>query len=145
MGTKVRDVMTDRPRSVTPETTVDQVAKLMESEDVGVIPIVDGDRLIGVVTDRDIVVRAVARQKDPRGMPARDVASQDLVTVDPETSLSDALQLMASYQVRRLPVVEDGERLIGVVSQADVALEAKEKTTGELVENISRPPDGPRI
>jgi CBS-domain-containing membrane protein len=78
-------------------------------------------------------------------MPARDVASQDLVTVDPETSLSDAMQLMASYQVRRLPVVEDGERLIGVVSQADVALEAKEKTTGELVEHISRPPDGPRI
>jgi CBS domain-containing protein len=145
MGTKVRDVMTERPRSVTPDTTVDQVAELMESEDVGVIPIVEGDRLLGVVTDRDIVVRAVARHKDPRGMPAREVASQDLVTVDPETSLSDALQLMASYQVRRLPVVEDGERLIGVVSQADVALEAKEKTTGELVENISRPPDGPRI
>jgi CBS-domain-containing membrane protein len=78
-------------------------------------------------------------------MPAREVASQDLVTVDPETSLSDALQLMASYQVRRLPVVEDGERLVGVVSQADVALEAKEKATGELVEQISRPPDGPRM
>ena len=125
MGTKVRDVMTERPRSVTPDTTVDQVAELMEAEDVGVIPIV-GDRLLGVVTDRDIVVRAVARHKDPRGMPARDVASQDLVTVNPETSLSDAMQLMASYQVRRLPVVEDGERLIGVVSQADVAMEAKE-------------------
>jgi CBS domain-containing protein len=145
MGTKVRDVMTERPRSVTPDTTVDQVAELMEAEDVGVIPIVEGDRLIGVVTDRDIVLRAVARRKDPRGMPAREVASQDLVTVEPDTSLSDALQLMASYQVRRLPVVEDGERLVGVVSQADVALESKEKTTGELVENISRPPDGPRL
>ena len=66
MGTKVRDVMTERPRSVTPDTTVDQVAELMESEDVGVIPIVDGDRLLGVVTDRDIVVRAVARHNEIR-------------------------------------------------------------------------------
>jgi CBS domain-containing protein len=145
MGTKVRDVMTQRPRSVTPDTPIDQVAEMMESEDVGVIPIVEGDRLLGVVTDRDIVIRAVARHKDPRGMPAREVASQDLVTVEPETNLDDALKLMARYQVRRLPVVEDGERLVGVVSQADVALEAKEKTTGELVEEISRPPEGPRV
>jgi CBS domain-containing protein len=145
MSTKVKDVMTERPRSVTADTTVDQVAELMEAEDVGVIPIVDGDRLLGVVTDRDIVLRAVARRKDPRGMPAREVASQDLVTVEPETKLDEALKLMARYQVRRLPVVEDGDRLVGVVSQADVALEAKEKTTGELVEEISRPPEGPRL
>ena len=89
--------------------------------------------------------RAVARRKDPRGMPAREVASQDLVTVEPETKLDDALKLMARHQVRRLPVVEDGDRLVGVVAQADVALEAKEKTTGELVEEISRPPEGPRL
>jgi CBS domain-containing protein len=144
MGTKVKDVMTTRPRSVTPDTPVSEVAELMEHEDVGSIPVVEGDRLVGLVTDRDIVVRAVARGKDPRGMPAREVSSQDLVTVEEETSLSDALQLMANYQVRRLPVVDDDSRLIGVVSQADVALEAKEKDTGELVEQISRPPDGPR-
>jgi CBS domain-containing protein len=144
MGTKVKDVMTTRPRSVTPDTPVSQVAELMEHEDVGSIPVVEGDRLVGLVTDRDIVVRAVARGKDPRGMPAREVSSQDLVTVEEEASLSDALQLMANHQVRRLPVVDDESRLIGVVSQADVALEAKEKDTGELVEQISRPPDGPR-
>ena len=144
MGTKVRDVMTERPRSVTPDTPVNQVAELMETEDVGAIPLVDGERLIGIVTDRDIVVRAVARSKDPRGMPAREVSSQDLVTVEPDTNLSDALQLMARYQVRQLPVVDEDDRLVGVVSQADVALEAKERTTGELVERISRPPDGPR-
>jgi CBS domain-containing protein len=144
MGTKVKDVMTTRPRSVTPDTPVSEVAELMEHEDVGSIPVVEGDRLVGLVTDRDIVVRAVARGKDPRGMPAREVSSQDLVTVEEETSLSEALQLMANYQVRRLPVVDDDSRLIGVVAQADVALEAKEKDTGELVEQISRPPDGPR-
>jgi CBS domain-containing protein len=145
MGPKVKDVMTMRPRSVRPDTPVSEVAELMDHEDVGSIPVVDdGDRLVGLVTDRDIVVRAIARGKDPRGMPAREVASQDLVTVEDETSLSDALQLMANYQIRRLPVIDGDSRLIGVVSQADVALEAKEKSTGELVEHISRPPDGPR-
>jgi CBS domain-containing protein len=144
MATKVRDVMTTRPRCVSPETPVTQVAELMESEDVGVIPVLDGDRLVGMVTDRDIVVRAVAKGKDPRGMPVSEVSSRDLVTVDPDNNLSDALRLMAEYQVRRLAVVDEEERLVGVVSQADVALEEKEKTTGELVEEISRPPQGPR-
>ena len=144
MATKVRDVMTTRPRCVAPDTPVSQVAELMETEDVGSIPVLDGDRLFGMVTDRDIVVRAVAKGKDPRGMPASEVSSRELVTVQPESNLSDALQLMARYQVRRLPVVDENEQLVGVVSQADVALESREKTTGELVEEISRPPAGPR-
>ena len=144
MGTKIRDVMTTRPRSVNPDTPLTTVAEVMASEDVGVVPIVEGDRLVGMVTDRDIVVRAIAKGKDPRGMPAVEAASRELVVVEPDDDLSDALQLMAQHQVRRLPVVEDGERLVGVVSQADVALEAKEKTTGELVESISQPPHGPR-
>jgi CBS domain-containing protein len=144
MGTKVRDVMTMRPRAVTPDTPVAQVAELMESEDVGAIPVLDGERLIGMVTDRDIVVRAVAKGKDPRGMRVGEIASEDLVTVDQDKNLADALQLMAQYQVRRLPVVDEDEHLVGVVSQADVALEAKEKDTGGLVEEISRPPEGPR-
>ena len=101
MATKVRDVMTTRPRCVAPDTPVTQVAELMESEDVGAIPVVEGERLVGIVTDRDIVVRAVAKGKDPRGMPASEVTSRELVTVDPENNLSDALQLMAQYQVRR--------------------------------------------
>jgi CBS domain-containing protein len=144
MATKVHDVMTSRPTCVTADTPIARVAELMEAEDVGVIPIVDGDRLVGMVTDRDIVVRAVAKGKDPRGMPVAEIQSRELVTVDPENNLSDALELMARYQVRRLPVVDDDERLVGVVSQADVALEAKEKTTGELLEEISKPPQGPR-
>jgi CBS domain-containing protein len=144
MATKVRDVMTTRPRCVTPDTPVSQVAELMEAEDVGSIPVLDGDRLAGMVTDRDIVVRAVAKGKDPRGMPVSEIWSRELVTVDPGKNLSDALQLMAQYQVRRIPVIDEAEHLVGVVSQADIALEAREKTTGELVEEISRPPEGPR-
>jgi CBS domain-containing protein len=145
MGTKVREVMTDRPRCVSPETPVSEAARLMESEDVGSLPILEGDRLAGMVTDRDIVIRAVAREKDPKGMPVRDVATRDVVTIRADEDLSEALKLMASYQVRRLPVVDDDNRLIGVVAQADVALQAREKAVGEVVEEISRPPAGPRI
>lgn len=144
MGAKVSDVMTDRPRAVTPQTPLTEVAALMESEDVGSIPVVENERLVGIVTDRDIVVRAVAKGKDLTGMPASAVSSRELVTVHPDDDLSDALELMARHQVRRLAVTAEDERLVGVVSQADVAREAKEKDTGEVVQSISRQPQGPR-
>ncbi|MBA2642166.1 MAG: CBS domain-containing protein [Actinobacteria bacterium] len=145
MGTKVSDVMTARPRAVSPDTPLSQVAELMESEDIGAIPILDGDQLAGMITDRDIVIRAVAKGKDPRGMPAREISSRDVVTVRPDSNLSEALELMAGHQVRRLPVVDEDNRLLGVVSQADIALGAREKAVGEMVEEISKPPEGPRL
>ena len=77
-------------------------------------------------------------------MPTREISSGELVTVGPDHDLSDALQLMAQHQVRRLPVVDDENRLVGVVSQADVALEAKDTSVGEMVAEISKPPQGPR-
>jgi CBS domain-containing protein len=144
MGTKVGDVMTQRPRAVSPQTPLNEVAQVMESEDVGVVPVVEGDRLVGIVTDRDIVVRAIAKGKNPSGMPASEVSSRELVTVHPDDDLSDALELMAKYQVRRLAVTGEDERLVGVVSQADVARQGKDKDTGEVVESISRQPSGPR-
>ena len=145
LGTKVHEVMTDRPRCVTPETPVSEAAQLMKSDDVGSLPILDGEQLAGMVTDRDIVIRAIADGKDPRGMPVREVASRELVTVRADDDLSDALKLMASQQVRRLPVVDDDNRLVGIVAQADVAVGAKEKAVGEMVEEISKPPTGPRL
>lgn len=145
MGPKVREHMTDRPRCVTPDTSVVEAAELMANEDVGSLPILDGNRLVGVVTDRDIVVRAVAKQKNPQGMPVRDVATGDVVTVRPDEDLSEALKLMASYQVRRLPVVDEDNHLVGVLAQADVAAAAKEKAVGEMVEDISQAPSGPRV
>ena len=145
MGTKVREVMTDRPRCVTLETPISEVAQLMESEDIGSLPILEGEQLAGMITDRDIVIRAIAQGKDPRGMPVREVASRELVTVYAEDDLSTALKKMASEQVRRLPVVDEDNRLVGVLAQADVALEAKEKTVGEMVEEISKSPAGPRL
>jgi CBS domain-containing protein len=144
MGTKVKDVMTTRPRAVTPQTPLNEVAEVMEADDVGAVPVVEGERLVGIVTDRDIVVRAIAKGKDPRGMPAAEVSSRELVTVNPDDDLSDALKLMAQHQVRRLAVTAEDERLVGVVSQADVALEAKDKEAGQLLADISREPQGPR-
>jgi CBS domain-containing protein len=143
MAVNVRDVMTARPRCAGPDTPLSQVAQLMGTQDVGAIPILDGDRLVGMITDRDIVVRAVAGEKDPRGMPSREISSGELVAVGPDQDLSDALHLMAEHQVRRLPVVDDKNQLVGVVSQADIALKAKDQSVGEMVAEISEPPHGP--
>jgi CBS domain-containing protein len=145
MGTKVQDVMSTRPRCVSPDTPVTEAAELMESEDVGSLPVLEGDELAGMITDRDIVIRAVARGKDPRGMPVREVSTRDVVAVRGDEDLSEALKLMASHQVRRLPVVDESNHLVGVLAQADVAREAQEKAVGELVEEISRSPEGPRL
>ena len=144
-GTKVREVMTDSPRCVTPETLVSEAARLMKSEDVGSLPILDGERLTGIVTDRDIVLQAVAEEKDPRGMPVREVASRDLVTVGQDEDLSEALKRMASHQIRRIPVVDEDDRLVGIVTQADVAREAKDKDSGQMLADISQTPTGPRV
>jgi CBS domain-containing protein len=111
----------------------------MKERDVGIVPVVEGGRLVGTVTDRDIVVRVVAEGKDPHSVRVREIASTDVVTVDPQQDLDEALRLMASHQVRRLPVVEEGGKLVGIVAQADVAREANDKQTGELVEEISQP------
>ena len=144
-GTKVHEVMTDRPRCVTAETTVTEAARLMKSEDVGSLPVLDGEKLTGIVTDRDILLKAVAEGKDPSGMPVRAVASSELVKVNADDDLASALQLMASNQVRRLPVVDDEGALVGILTQADVAREAKDKDSGQMLQDISQGPTGPRV
>ena len=144
-GPKVHEVMTDSPRCVTPETPVAEAARLMKSEDVGSLPILEGEKLTGIVTDRDIVLQAVAEGKNPSGMPVREVASRDLVTIGQDEDLSEALRLMASHQVRRIPVVDQDNRLVGVVAQADVAREAKDKDSGQMLHDISQTPVGPRV
>ena len=138
MAKSIREVMTSNPSSVEPSQSVADAARLMKQEDVGVTPVVEGGRLVGTLTDRDIVVRVVAEGKDPQSVTVRDVASTDLVTVDPQQDLDEALRLMAQHQVRRLPVVEEDGRLVGVVAQADVARQADEAQTGRMVEDISK-------
>jgi CBS domain-containing protein len=138
MGKKIRDFMTANPFTIDADKSVAYAAKMMKDEDVGLAPIVEGDRLIGTVTDRDIAIRVVAEGKDPESTAVREIASKQLVTIDPDQDLDEALRLMAQHQVRRLPVVEEDGRLVGVVAQADVAREADEAMTGHVVEEISR-------
>ena len=139
MGKSISDVMSSNPCAIDADKPVAYAAKMMKDEDVGLAPIVEGDRLVGTLTDRDIVTRVVAEGRDPQSVPVREVASTSLVTVDPQQDLDEALGLMARHQVRRLPVVEEDGRLVGVLAQADVAREAKDTQTGELVEEISKP------
>jgi CBS domain-containing protein len=142
MATKelmVRDAMTANPTTCDPETPVADAARLMAAEDVGSLPVVQGDRLIGILTDRDVAVRVVAEGKDPSSLPVGGVASREVVTVRPDEALDEALRLMASHQIRRVPVVEEGQRLVGILAQADVALGVDQATTGEVVEQISEP------
>jgi CBS domain-containing protein len=146
MGTKIAEVMSDRPRAVTPQTSVREAAQLMEQEDVGSLPVVEeGTRLVGIVTDRDLAVRVLAHGSDPEQTQVGQVASTDVVALTPEHDLDEALKLMAREQVRRLPIVAGENQLVGVVSQADIARASKEKRAGEVVEAISEPPRGPRV
>jgi CBS domain-containing protein len=137
MGKSIKDAMSSNPCSIDAEKPVSYAAKMMRDENVGLAPIVEGDKLVGTLTDRDIATRVVAEGKDPDSTTAREVASRDVITVTPDQTLDDALQLMAQHQVRRLPVVEDGERLVGVVAQADIAQHADASETGRMVEEIS--------
>jgi CBS domain-containing protein len=137
MAKNIRDVMTKNPRTVSNNDTVSDAARRMRDEDAGLIPIVDGDRLMGVITDRDITLRVVADGRDASSMRVEEIASKSLVTVDPDQGLDEALKMMAEHQVRRLPVCEEDGRLIGIVAQADIAKHAGAKRTGEVVEQIS--------
>jgi CBS domain-containing protein len=134
---QVRDVMTQNPTSCNTSATVVDAAKVMASEDVGSVPVVKDGRLAGVVTDRDIVVRVLAEGRDPNSTTVGEIASSDLETVSPDDDLNTALRKMASSKVRRLPVV-DGDELVGIVAQADVARQGNDSKTGQVVEEISK-------
>jgi CBS domain-containing protein len=142
--TTVRDAMTPGVEAVTPSQSLREAARIMQRGDFGSVPVVLDGLLIGVLTDRDIVVRAVAEGMDMDTARVGDVASAGAVTVTADDDLDEALDVMARHRVRRLPVVENGGRVVGVLSQADVALEAKEKKTGEVVQEISQPTSTPR-
>jgi len=138
MAERIRDLMTTNPRSLESGSTVMEAARLMRDEDAGLIPVVEGKKLVGTVTDRDIAIRVVAEGKSPESMTVGEIASRELVTIDPQQELNEALRLMARHQIRRLPVVEEDGRLVGIVAQADIARNASDTQTGDLVEDISK-------
>ena len=132
----LREVMTPNPQCVSPGDSIQNAARIMRDEDTGAVPVVDNGRTVGMVTDRDIVVRAVA-DGSQLNRPIREIVTSAIVTATPDMSTREAAQLMSEHQIRRLPVVE-GERLVGIVSLGDIAVkEGKDSRSGDTLQSIS--------
>ena len=137
MHQSIREAMTSNPTTIEPGTTAAEAARLMKSEDVGSLPIVESDRIVGVVTDRDLAIRILAEDKSGDTV-VGEIASKDVVTIDPQQSLEEAARLMAEHQIRRLPVAEEDGKLVGILAQADIAQIGHDSLTGEVVQQISQ-------
>ena len=139
---QVREIMTENPACCTPDTELKQVAVLMKECDCGAIPVVenqDSGRCIGIVTDRDIVVRCLADGKNPLTCRAGDAMSSQVITVYADERVEDAIRAMEDNEIRRIVVVDENDRCIGMLSQADIALNAPEHQTAGLVRDVSEP------
>ena len=138
-----RDVMTRQVVFGIPEDTVDKIARMMKANDIGPIPIVKDEvtrKLVGIVTDRDLVVNVLAQGRDPYKTRAAEVMTANVVTCQEGDSLDKALNAMSAYQVRRIPVVNSSEQIVGIISQADIATRAETPVkTAEVVQEISKP------
>ena len=140
MSLLVRHVMTEAPQTAGVDLNAFDAAGLMRQFDVGVIPVVDGEDLVGLVTDRDLVLRVMAERQDPANVRLGDIVTRSPVTVTPDTSLSDARDLMAEHKIRRLPVVK-GDQLVGIVSMGDIAVhDASKRAVGDALSEVSESP-----
>jgi len=135
----ISEVMTRKVRIASPEDTLQSAACIMDEEGFGSLPIAEADRLVGMLTDRDITVRAVARGLAPQHSRVREVMSQDVKYVFDDESVDDTAAMMAELQVRRLPVLSRAKRLVGIVSLGDLAL-TKARSAGDALRSISEPP-----
>ncbi len=138
---QVKDIMTEKPVYGTPDTSLQVIAQMMVENDCGCIPIVESEATknpIGMITDRDIVVRTVAENRDPFDLRAEDIMTKEIVTVSPETSVEECCNLMESKQIRRIAVVDEAGALCGMVAQADIAINASNDKTAEVVQEVSK-------
>lgn len=137
----VKNIMTPNPVCCTPESKLQDVAKLMVDHDCGCIPVVESssnNKPIGMITDRDITIRTVAEGRNPLEMTAGDAMTPSAITITPETSVEECCEVMERNQIRRVAVVDENGACCGMVAQADVALNAGEKATGEVVQEVSK-------
>jgi CBS domain-containing protein len=140
MGKLVRDAMTTNPRTVLRDASIMDAARIMEQADIGSVPVVDAEEiLVGMITDRDIAIRVVAAGLDARGTRVGEIATNNVSPAYPDEPLDEALEQMAYRQVRRLPVI-DNDRVVGILTQADMVHELKAKDAGRLVDQISHEP-----
>jgi CBS domain-containing protein len=138
---QIRSVMTPNPRTVSPDSNVVEVASIMRDQDTGVVPVVEGKKIVGLITDRDIVVRALAAGKDCSSLRVNEVMTRDLRTVKEDASLDEVLNMMSRDEIRRIPVVNQSNELVGIVSIGDLAKKTdRDDKVGKAVEQISEAP-----
>lgn len=140
-GRHVRDVMTANPQCVSEKDSVLDAAKIMRDSDTGVVPVVDGRRIIGLITDRDIVVRGIANGKNINDARVNELMTKSVRTVREDSSVDDVLQMMSSAEVRRVPVVNASDELVGIVSIGDISTNTnRDNKVGKAIEDISSAP-----
>lgn len=135
---QVKEVMTPQVSVVAPDAQIPEIARKMRDEDIGSVPVVENERLVGMVTDRDIVIRTVAEGQDIRTVTAREAMSPRILYCFDDQTVEDVLGNMGEQQIRRLPVVDRDKRLVGVVSLGDLSKAAKRKA-GDALKEISQP------
>jgi CBS domain-containing protein len=135
----VSEIMTTNVATAEPDSTLEEVATMMKDENVGAIPVVDGDELVGIVTDRDIVVRCIAEGKDPSECEVEQIVTEDLETVSPDDDVRRAAEIMQRRQIRRLPVCDADGKLVGMLSLGDIAVkQSNDGVSGETLEQVSQ-------
>lgn len=138
----VRDVMTPNPECVSEDARVQEAARIMKEKDTGVVPVIDGNKkVVGLITDRDIVVRGLADGKDCANMPVRELMTKQVRSVREDEPIDKVLTMMSSAEVRRVPVVNSKDEIVGIVSLGDIAVETnKDGRVGKAIEDISQAP-----
>jgi len=136
---KVRQLMTSNVQCVSPQTSLVEAAQLMQELNVGVLPVCDHDQLAGIITDRDMVLRAVARGREPEATTVEDAMTLGIIYIYEDQSEEEAAQLMERHQIRRIPVLNRDQRLVGIVSLGDLAVEAESQVSGEVLKEVSSP------
>ncbi len=137
----IRDVMTPNPESVSEKDSIRDVARIMKDQDTGVVPVVDGRRIIGLITDRDIVVRGLAEGKNLEGARVNELMTRSVRSVREDASVEETLELMSNAEIRRVAVVNNNDELVGIVSIGDIASQGnQDRHVGKAVEEISEAP-----
>ena len=137
----IRDVMTLNPECVSEKDSIRDVARIMKNADTGVVPVVDGKKIIGLITDRDIVVRGLAEGKNLENVRVNELMTKSIRSVREDASVDEALELMGNAEIRRIPVVNHNDELVGIVSLGDIASQAnRDGKVGQTVESISEAP-----
>jgi len=141
---KIREIMTPNPRAVSPEDSLTQAAQVLRELDVGAVPVCDRERLVGILTDRDISIRAVANGQDPNRTTVREAMSVQMTSIFEDQDVADAAQVFEAEKIRRLPVLNHDRQLVGMVTLGDLSVDGDQRLGGEALKEVSTPAEPKR-